>query len=62
MNKTRFICRLTPLAVGAGLMLGSAGAMAQSFLENPARNALVSGIGLVSGWKCTAGTLTPPKP
>src|SRR5439155_25535899 len=31
---------------------------AQSALENPPNGGQVSGIGIVSGWKCTAGTLT----
>jgi len=31
---------------------------AQSALENPPNGGPVSGIGVVSGWKCTAGTLT----
>jgi hypothetical protein len=31
---------------------------AQSALENPPNGGPVSGIGTVSGWKCTAGTLT----
>lgn len=30
----------------------------QSNLENPQANAKASGIGLVSGWKCTGGTIT----
>lgn len=31
---------------------------AQSNLENPAPGSYKSGISLVSGWKCTAGTIT----
>ncbi len=31
---------------------------AQATLENPAPGSFQSSIGLVSGWKCTAGTLT----
>ncbi|MCB1887166.1 MAG: RICIN domain-containing protein [Rhodocyclaceae bacterium] len=58
MSKMRFNRRFTSLAMCTGLTLGVTAVQAQSFLENPAKNALVSGIGLVSGWKCTAGTLT----
>ena len=31
---------------------------AQSRLENPGPNSTQSGIGVISGWKCTAGTIT----
>src|SRR5262249_14096247 len=31
---------------------------AQANLENPGTNSVQSGIGIVSGWKCTGGTLT----
>jgi hypothetical protein len=33
-------------------------AFAQSALENPAPGSAQSGIGIVSGWKCSAGTIT----
>lgn len=46
------------LALAVGILLASPGALAQSNLESPGQNALVSGISLVSGWKCTAGELT----
>lgn len=33
-------------------------AFAQSALESPASDAILSGIGFISGWKCHAGTIT----
>ena len=57
MSKLR-LRRVQSLMFAAAFLFGASGAMAQSFLENPAKNSLVSGISLVSGWKCTAGVLT----
>src|ERR1700675_1262909 len=59
MKTTRPLTYL--LLVLAALVLGFAVpqlAGAQATLENPAPNSFQSGIGIVSGWKCTRGTLT----
>src|SRR5438874_12058562 len=40
-----------------GLFMPAAGG-AQSALENPPDGGKLSGISIISGWKCTAGTLT----
>ena len=58
MSELRFVRVVALMAFGTGILTVGSGAMAQSFLENPAKNSLVSGISLVSGWKCSAGTLT----
>ncbi len=59
MKTTRTLtCLLLALAT---LVLGFAVpqlAGAQANLENPAPGSFQSGIGIVSGWKCTAGALT----
>ena len=39
----------------AGVVLLAVGARAQGVLENPQQGAAKSGIGVLSGWKCTAG-------
>ena len=46
--------RLTP-AVFAALAVGTGAAYAQGNLENPAPDGYESGIGLISGWLCSAG-------
>ena len=58
MSKDRFGRVVGSMTLGTALLFCGTEAMAQSFLENPAKNSLVSGISLVSGWKCSAGTLT----
>ena len=40
-----------------GLFIPAAGS-AQSALENPPNGGKVSGISIISGWKCTAGVIT----
>jgi hypothetical protein len=53
------VARLVPVL--AALVLGFASPRslwAQGTLENPAPDSSQSGLGLVSGWKCVAGTLT----
>jgi hypothetical protein len=46
---------LIPLAV---FLLVATRAAAQGVLEIPRQNSFQSGIGIVSGWKCTAGAIT----
>src|SRR5713226_1748458 len=48
---------LSHMLVGFSLLFPSL-VWAQASLENPAPNSFQSGIGIVSGWKCTAGNLT----
>lgn len=48
---------LTAILVGIGLLLPTL-VWAQANLENPAPDSSQSGIGIVSGWKCTAGAIT----
>lgn len=52
-----FRCLVVRLHVAAALLLLAAEANAQGVLENPAANSRQSGIGTVSGWRCTAGEL-----
>src|SRR5713226_4349061 len=48
---------LSSMLVGLSLLCPGF-AWAQANLENPANGSFQSSIGLVSGWKCTAGNLT----
>jgi hypothetical protein len=61
MRKPRLAMYSHFVKITLGVVLGlavSSSAGAQSSLENPAPGSFQSGIGLVSGWKCTAGTVT----
>ena len=42
----------------AGLVMFAAAASWAAVLESPANDSVVSGIGLISGWKCSAGDIT----
>lgn len=46
------------LTLGAILLLFPSTLWAQSALENPPDGQVVSGISIISGWKCTAGAIT----
>src|SRR5436309_1000569 len=48
---------LIAIFLGLGSLLPTA-LWAQANLENPASGSYQSGIGIVSGWKCTGGNLT----
>jgi hypothetical protein len=48
----------TQATLGLALLLLPAWAAAQGYLENPQPNVIESGIGLISGWHCTARDVT----
>ena len=54
MTRTRWVGLGTVLYLGVLAAAPSWGA----FLESPAHQAVVSGIGFISGWKCDASNIT----